>query len=42
MKRFRDPQRWSHPQGILDCRGASPLAMTMDLIQVFPELLTAE
>jgi hypothetical protein len=42
MQWFRDPQRWSHPQGRLDCRGASPLAMTMDLIQVFSELRTAE
>jgi hypothetical protein len=42
MKRFRDPQGWSHPQGHLDCRGTAPLAMTMDLIQIFSKLLAAE
>jgi hypothetical protein len=42
MQWFRDPQCRSHLQSHPDGRGASPLAMTMDLIQVFSELLTAE
>jgi hypothetical protein len=42
MQWFRDPRRRSHPQGRLDCRGDSLLAMTMDLIRVFSKLLTAE
>jgi hypothetical protein len=42
MRRFRLSLRRGHPQGRLDCHGASPFAMTMDLIQVFSKLLTAE
>ncbi|MDR2451978.1 MAG: hypothetical protein LBE85_09505, partial [Candidatus Accumulibacter sp.] len=42
LRRFNLPKRHGNLPSRMGYRGASPLAMTMDLILVFSKLLTAE